>query len=693
MQRAWGGETGQHDVWPTRRQALLLQAALLQDERADAAWRDIRPHVEIAALDGPTLALLPTLRRNLIARGIEDELLNLFKGVHRYTWARSQRLMAAVLPTVARLEEAGIPTMLLKGAAFIAQGELDAGQRAIGDVDVLVPTEQRADAVALLGKCGFAPVDGVVPWYVTDYVPHYSPSYGFADADNFQLDLHWHVLHGSAHAEADADFWAASSRIELLGVPTRVLCLTDEILHVITHGLRWNALPTYRWVLDATTLMSQELGVDYRRLVDQAVKHRLSAQLLAGLSYLQQTLGVQIPGEVMSQLRRASRSRIERLELRALMRQPRQRRWYEQLLLYHEQYLRHEVAPGQQVGIGRRVRLECRRLGVRTPLDLPRLKRGGVPGPGRPTADSAAAVGNGVVTDPPPLVAMGTISFADPDVLRHSVLYGTWRQEGDGCWIAGREARIVTDLPTLPRTPAALSISADTHLSEQELTVIANDHVAGTLPLAPGAGLRNASVLLDPRALAGKRSLDFRLRCRRAASLAMLGTGDDDRLLGVFLLRIALVAPEPYEIGRRLTLVAQDEPPAASPPSCLFLVGWHEPEREGRWTDGLARLYLRVIHPMADVDLEFDARPYLGSSGAPLRFTVYAGGRRLARLSWGSPDPQRVRVPIPRSAVDRDGGLILTWRTANPRSPRTEGESTDARTLGLMMSSLALVER
>ncbi len=162
--------------------------------------------------------------------------------------------MAGVLPVVTRLEEAGIPTMLLKGAAFIAQGEVDAGRRAIGDVDVLVPTDRLCDAASVLEGSGFRPVDGVPSWYVIDHVPRYSPSYGFADVQGNQLDLHWHVLHGSRQPEADDDFWDASSRTEVLGVTTRVLSTTDELLHVITHGLRWNAVPTYRWVLDAAML-------------------------------------------------------------------------------------------------------------------------------------------------------------------------------------------------------------------------------------------------------------------------------------------------------------------------------------------------------------------------------------------------------------------------------------------------------
>ncbi len=86
----WGGQAGQHDVWPSAAQELLLRAALMPDERALSAWRQVRAQIDVEALDGATQALLPALRKNLLALGEEDELLNLFKGVQRYSWARTQ---------------------------------------------------------------------------------------------------------------------------------------------------------------------------------------------------------------------------------------------------------------------------------------------------------------------------------------------------------------------------------------------------------------------------------------------------------------------------------------------------------------------------------------------------------------------------------------------------------------------------
>ena len=146
----WGAVPDQRDAWPTPAQELLLQATLMRDERALLAWRQVRPQLDIARLDGPSQALLPMLRKNLIALGVEDELLALFKGVHRYNWARTQTLLAPMVPRVQALERAGIPTLLLKGAAFIADTRLDAGMRSMNDIDVLVPSERTADAVAVL---------------------------------------------------------------------------------------------------------------------------------------------------------------------------------------------------------------------------------------------------------------------------------------------------------------------------------------------------------------------------------------------------------------------------------------------------------------------------------------------------------------------------------------------------------------
>src|SRR5437588_4923132 len=284
---AWGGVAGQRDIWPTPRQELLLRSALLPDTRALAAWRTIRMQLNPHGLDRATQGLLPAVYRNLASQGVDDQLVSGFRDVHSSVWAWNQRLLHRVLPVVGQLERAGIRTLLIKGAALIADGPFDAGLRTLNDVDVLIPTDQRADAIAVLLERGFRPIGAVPPWYVRDYAPRFVPSHAFADDLNNQIDLHWHVLHSSCQPDADDDFWAAARSIELRSVSTSALSATDELLLVILHGLRWHQVPTYRWVLDAAQLARGAYGpVDFGRLVTQARKRRVTAALRAGLSYL-----------------------------------------------------------------------------------------------------------------------------------------------------------------------------------------------------------------------------------------------------------------------------------------------------------------------------------------------------------------------------------------------------------------------
>ena len=92
--------------------------------------------------------------------GVDDELLRLFKGVHRFAWARNQILLAQVMPVVASLEAAGVPTLLLKGAALVADQRQDAGMRQMSDIDVLVPSDAVTAAIEVILDHGLTPSGG-----------------------------------------------------------------------------------------------------------------------------------------------------------------------------------------------------------------------------------------------------------------------------------------------------------------------------------------------------------------------------------------------------------------------------------------------------------------------------------------------------------------------------------------------------
>ena len=446
-------------MWPTPPQADLLRATLLADERGLDAWRRIRPTLDVAAMDYATHALLPVLRSNLAELGSDDPLLTLFKGVHRFTWARNQVLLAQVMPIVAALEQAGTPTLLLKGAALVADRRQNAGIRQMTDIDVLVPTAAAAAAIELIVEHGLRPVEELPLWYVTEYVPLFRPAINLSDGAEGQLDLHWHATSWCCHPNADEDFWAASLPVQLRGVATRALCPADELLLTILHGLRWAPRPVYRWVVDATMIARGLSGpVDFDRLVKQARRRRVAPAVLAGLLYVREIAEVEIPDAALRDLRAAAP--LQRLELRAASKEPSQRGALGRLVAQHGQYVRREIAPGGRVTPVTHLRLTGRRLGgMRRAGDLRHLLRGGRPGPGRPYVETEAPIGTGACA-PPSVPWGGSIDFGDPATVRQHCLHGMWYPAAWGCWIAGREARMAFTLPARPDSSLLLKLEA-----------------------------------------------------------------------------------------------------------------------------------------------------------------------------------------------------------------------------------------
>ncbi len=694
----WGADPDRRDVWPSHAQELLLQAALGGEERALRSWEEIRARIDIASLDGATQALLPMLRKNLLALEVDDELLGLFKGVHRYSWARNQMLLAPMMPIVDSLERAGLQTLLLKGAAFVADSRLDAGMRPMNDVDVLVPSSMVAEAIEVLLAEGLVPVGEVAPWYVAEYAPRFVPSHGFRDAQDRQLDLHWHVLHASCQPDADEDFWAAAQQVELLGVKTRALCPSDELLLVILHGLRWNASPTYRWVVDAALLCSGAIGpIDYDRLVGQARKRRVTVALRTGLEYLQRRIDVAIPLECLRALASERGSRLQRVELAAQMTQPQRRSALQWQVIYHQQHARRELSLSAKPTLRAHLGVACRRLGIERLGELRSLVSGAPPGPGRPDSEMAAALGRGTGTAAnglSPLKLGDELDLGDADLMGECCVYGMWRAEGEGSWIAGREARLRLPLVERAHGSFVLEISADGFLpqgvSRQRLGVAVGGLDVAELSIESGRPLRAEGVVVPAGAIGEAAELDLVLRAPDALVPARAGLAEDDRSIGVYMRSLRVRAPRSYSVGENLMLGV------GSGDESALAGGWGFAEEGGRWTTGQpAQLLLGCEAPARGrLRLEFDASALLAPSRNRISAEVLLGGRPIGSIDYMVEAPERTVAQLDLPADAGAGGeILLGWSIRGGlRSPRMLGLSDDERRLGLFIRRVRISE-
>lgn len=299
--------------WPTHNQELILRAALLKGDEALEAWHEWKRISNIDVLDFGSHRMIPQLYRNLVALGVQDPLLERFKGVYRYYLYKNEKLLHDTATVLRAFSDAGIETIVLKGCALVPLYYRESGLRPMQDADILVRVEQARPAMALLKKMGWPAYRISAPEKMIP-VRHSLP---FTDQDGRQIDLHWHLLWECWNA-SDCDYWDSAVPITLRGVSTRAVNPTYQLLHTCWHGVRWNEVPPIRWVADAMTILNCSLTeIDWNLIVEKARRHRISLPLKDALSYLEKTLQAPVPDGVLAALERIPVSATDRIGYQA----------------------------------------------------------------------------------------------------------------------------------------------------------------------------------------------------------------------------------------------------------------------------------------------------------------------------------------------------------------------------------------
>lgn len=289
---------------PTPDQELLLRAALIQDQSAGSAWRKWQTRVDFDAMDWGSYRLLPLVYRNLKTLCVEDELMGRLRGIHRRTWYKNNLLLSETMALVRGFQQAGIPTLILKGIALGLKYYGDLGLRPMMDFDVLVPLADKARALTRTRAWN---------WQEKFFAPH---ACGFITAKGNEFDLHWHAFAECCQANADDNLWADSNPLQIGDVQTLALNPTDTLLHICVHGLAWNAIPPVRWVADATIIL-RAAPIDWTRFVAQAQERNLGLTARCALVYLSRTLDVPVPSSALNDLEAVPISYAERWDYSA----------------------------------------------------------------------------------------------------------------------------------------------------------------------------------------------------------------------------------------------------------------------------------------------------------------------------------------------------------------------------------------
>jgi hypothetical protein len=246
------------------------------------------------------------------ARGIEDAAREL-----EVTWARNQELRARLTPVLADLEHAGVPVVVLKGAA-LAHGTYPlAALRPVGDVDLLVGPRELPRVVGFLRAVGWRPTNALPASAIRR---HHGA--GYRRADGLEVDVHAYAVLECCYPGADAGFLARAVPFSIGGRTARTLAACDHLLHVCAHGLRWSVPPAIHWAADATMLVRATPDLDWDALVAEAVSRDLARPLATALALLRDELDAPVPPAVPAALAEHAAGWRRRLETAARARPP-----------------------------------------------------------------------------------------------------------------------------------------------------------------------------------------------------------------------------------------------------------------------------------------------------------------------------------------------------------------------------------
>jgi hypothetical protein len=219
------------------------------------------------------------------------------------------------------LGTAGIPLLLLKGAAYVAAGLPAAQGRLFNDLDILVPREalDAAESALMLAGWHATGLSAYDQRYYRRWMHEIPPLQHVQRAT--VIDVHHAILPDTARSRPDP----ARLRAQAVAVPglpgVRVLSATDRILHSAAHLFHDGELPHGLRDLSDLDLLLRDAAREadfWPRLVARAGELELGRSLFHALRYVRHFLATPVPASVDVALARCAPARPVQALLDAL---------------------------------------------------------------------------------------------------------------------------------------------------------------------------------------------------------------------------------------------------------------------------------------------------------------------------------------------------------------------------------------
>jgi hypothetical protein len=255
-------------------------------EAAIAAWQTWVAQSDIEQLDEGSYWLLPRVYQRCqdlelpCASAHETATWQRLKGVYRHVWSRNQMILRYLGAAAQGLQAAGIPAVVVGGAALVAAPGTDVGCRRADDSGIWVPADSLSTALTILKSLGWTPTLSKSP----EQLRAQQTAVGLRRQRD-TLTLYWRVLPECPVLGVAGEETAIGTTLTLGNATAIALNPTDQCFVCCIQATRWQPRSPVYWLADAAHLI-QQYPIDWARLIHLGQTHRLSLPLLKSLTQL-----------------------------------------------------------------------------------------------------------------------------------------------------------------------------------------------------------------------------------------------------------------------------------------------------------------------------------------------------------------------------------------------------------------------
>lgn len=288
----------------------VIQATLRVDEGSDAAIRETasRPvDWDIVQTLAIHHGVFPMVNKRLIevaADIVPAEVLQALAASQQANEFRVFRMTCDLIKITRALEAEGIAVLSLKGPtlAVIIYGK--PALRRFVDIDILVQKSDFTKAKTIMLSMG-----AVITSNNEIVVDDENTWHSAFDFGASHIELHWSAtMQEFPDALVVSEMLARSQKVLVNGQPIMTLGMADTLLFTAHHGT-YHLWRLYRWLADFAQVYRKMDLQGSQRLTDLIFRQGLTYPMLVGLGLSQQLLGIELPDEILSRLRRDGRAR------------------------------------------------------------------------------------------------------------------------------------------------------------------------------------------------------------------------------------------------------------------------------------------------------------------------------------------------------------------------------------------------